>query len=286
LLRVSGHDELAVAGITTSCTQTLAEISKNRPDLILMDIRIQGDIDGIETVARVRQRFDIPVIYLTGQTDPQTINRAKLTLVSGLLPKPVQSGMHRAHRQDRLELEGIVKSHLAMVPLDGTMESQNASAMLRKSEQRLLALLDGVKDYSILLLDEGGHVATWTTGAEKIKGYSAEEILGTSFARFYTPEDVDRGHPEEVLRIARRDGHFGEEGWRIRKDGSRFRADVMITTLRDEGGRIIGFSKVTRDITEHHRSREERDNLIARLEKALRKKLFYCKKCITGSRPT
>ena len=197
-----------------------------------MDIRIQGNIDGIETVARVRQRFDIPVIYLTGQTDPQTINRAKLTLVSGLLPKPVQSGMlsasiemaihkhraDRAHRQDRLELEGIVKSHLAMVPLDCTMESQNASAMLRKGEQRLLALLDGVKDYSILWLDEGGHVATWTTGAEKIKGYSAEEILGTSFARFYAPEDVDRGHPEEVLRIARRDGHFGEEGWRIRKD--------------------------------------------------------------------
>jgi len=123
-------------------------------------------------------------------------------------------------------------------------------------EQRLQALIDGVKDHAILMLDPQGRVTTWTASAERIKGYCATEIVGRSFACFYTPEDIQRGHPEEVLRIAAQDGHFEEDGWRVCKDGSRFWANVMITTLRDEAGQVAGFSKMTRDITERKRNQD------------------------------
>ena len=125
------------------------------------------------------------------------------------------------------------------------------------NEQRLRALIEGVKDYSILMLDPEGRVASWTACAERVKGYRAEEIMGKSFACFYTPEDIARGHPQEVLRIAAEVGHFEEDSWRVRKDGSRFWASVMITALRDETGKVSGFSKMTRDITERRRAEEK-----------------------------
>jgi PAS domain S-box-containing protein len=125
------------------------------------------------------------------------------------------------------------------------------------SEQRLRSLIEGVMDYAILQLDRQGLVASWTAFAERTKGYRAEEILGKSFACFYTPEDVERGHPDEVLRIAAEVGHFEEDGWRVRQDGSRFWASVMITALRDEAGQVTGFSKMTRDITERKRDEEK-----------------------------
>jgi PAS domain S-box-containing protein len=125
------------------------------------------------------------------------------------------------------------------------------------NEQRLRALIEGVKDYSILMLDPEGRVASWTACAERVKGYRAEEIMGKPFACFYTPEDIARGHPQEVLRIAAEVGHFEEDSWRVRKDGSRFWASVMITALRDETGKVSGFSKMTRDITERRRAEEK-----------------------------
>jgi len=125
------------------------------------------------------------------------------------------------------------------------------------NEQRLRALIEGVKDYAILMLDPQGRVASWTACAERVKGYRAEEIVGKSFACFYTPEDLASGHPDSVLRTAAQIGHFEEEGWRVRRDGSRFWASVMITALRDENGKVIGFSKMTRDVTERRRAEEK-----------------------------
>jgi len=140
------------------------------------------------------------------------------------------------------------------------------------NERSLLALIEGVKDYAIVMMDPQGRVASWTACAERIKGYRAGEILGKSFACFYTPEDLERGHPGEVLRIAAEVGHFEEDGWRVRKDGSRFWASVMITALRDDAGRIVGFSKMTRDITERRRDdeklRESEEKFRAVLESA------------------
>jgi PAS domain S-box-containing protein len=130
-------------------------------------------------------------------------------------------------------------------------------AQLHASEQRSRLLVEGVQDYAILMLDVQGRVATWNVGAQRLKGYAAEEIIGQHFSRFYPPEDVAAGKLERELEGATRDGRFEDEGWRVRKDGTRFWANVVITALRDEGGELRGFSKITRDITERKRAEDE-----------------------------
>src|SRR4029078_6989510 len=117
-------------------------------------------------------------------------------------------------------------------------------------EAKLFQLaIEQTKDYALFLLDPKGHVMSWNLGAQRIKGYSAEEIIGRHFSTFYTRESLDRGWPEHELRVATMEGRFEDEGWRVRKDGSRFWANVIITALRDEEGKLIGFSKITRDLT-------------------------------------
>jgi PAS domain S-box-containing protein len=124
-------------------------------------------------------------------------------------------------------------------------------------------LVDSVEEYAIYLLDPNGNVMTWNTGAEKIKGYTAEEIIGKNFACFYTAEDVAAGKPQRNLREAARRGHIRDQGMRIRKDGSTFEAEVVLTALRDDNGEVRGYSKVTRDITDQIRSRESEAEKIA-----------------------
>ena len=117
-------------------------------------------------------------------------------------------------------------------------------------EERFRLLVEGVKDYAIFLLNPQGYVATWNKGAERIKGYKTEEIVGQHFSKFYSKEDVERDKPGIELQVAAVEGQFEDEGWRIRKDGSRFWANVVITAVRDKGGVLVGYSKVTRDFTD------------------------------------
>jgi PAS domain S-box-containing protein len=140
--------------------------------------------------------------------------------------------------------------------------------ILRESEERFRLLVEGVKDYAIFMLDADGYITTWNLGAQRIKGYESEEIIGEHFSIFYTDEDVERGHPEEELRIAAADGSYEEEGIRVRKDGSHFWASVLITALRNEEGDLRGFAKVTRDITAR-KVAEERERLLTREQAAL-----------------
>ncbi|MCR8958418.1 PAS domain S-box protein [Variovorax sp. S2] len=132
-------------------------------------------------------------------------------------------------------------------------ERRRQDEMLRMSEERFRLLVEGVKDYAIFMLDPGGHIVSWNLGAQKNKGYEASEIIGQHFSVFYPPEIAAIGWPEQELRNALRDGRFEDEGWRIRKDGSRFWASVVITALHDATGRHRGFAKVTRDLTERRR---------------------------------
>ncbi len=133
---------------------------------------------------------------------------------------------------------------------------------LRLSDEKLRLLLHGVKDYAILMLDPQGLITTWNEGAERIKGYRAEEIIGQHFSKFYPPEALAQNKPAMELEIAKDEGRFEEEGLRVRKDGSTFWANVVITPLRDEKGQLRGFSKVTRDITSRKRSEDEFKGLL------------------------
>ncbi|MEX3968423.1 PAS domain S-box protein [Paraburkholderia sp. EG286B] len=129
-------------------------------------------------------------------------------------------------------------------------DKKRAHDAVVESERRFRMLVDGVTDYSIFMLSPEGHVTNWNQGARRIKGYAAEEIIGAHFSRFYTPEDAAAGLPQRGLETAAREGRFESEGWRVRKDGSRFWAHVVIDAIRDDNGALAGFAKITRDITQ------------------------------------
>jgi len=129
-------------------------------------------------------------------------------------------------------------------------ERRAAENELRASEERFRLLVQSVTDYAIYMLDPDGRVSSWNAGAERFKGYATDEILGQHFSRFYSEEDREAGIPRMALETARREGRFEAEGWRVRKDGSKFWASVIIDPIRNEDGQLIGFAKVTRDLTE------------------------------------
>ncbi|HEY0021652.1 MAG TPA: PAS domain-containing sensor histidine kinase [Longimicrobium sp.] len=135
-------------------------------------------------------------------------------------------------------------------------ERRAAEQALRLSEERFRTLVQGVRDYAIFMLDTQGRVASWNEGAQRINGYAAGEIMGRHFSTFYPAEDVAAGKTEMELEVAVRDGKYEEEGWRVRKDGSHFWAHVLITALRDFEGRLVGYAKVTRDLTERKAAQE------------------------------
>jgi polar amino acid transport system substrate-binding protein len=142
---------------------------------------------------------------------------------------------------------------------------KNAEERLRKSEEMFRLLVLGVKDYAIVMLNPDGEVASWNEGAERITGYSADQILGINYSRFYTKEDIDQDKPNEELQVAAREGRLEVEGWRVRKDQSRFRAHVVLAAVHDDQEKLVGFCKVTRDIT---LQKETEDALKAAKEQA------------------
>jgi len=153
-------------------------------------------------------------------------------------------------------------------------ERRRIELALRRSEERSRLFIEAVQDYAIFMLDPEGIVSTWNTGAERIKGYKAWEIIGQHFSRFYPEEDVRSGKPAWELQVAMKEGRFEDEGWRVRKDGSKFWASVIINTVKDRDGNLIGFSKVTRDFTDRmlaQKALEDSQMKLYRSEKSLRK---------------
>ncbi len=137
----------------------------------------------------------------------------------------------------------------AKITRDMTEQRQSQQALL-EAERRFRLLVQGVTDYSIFMLDTEGRVANWNAGAQRIKGYTPDEIIGEHFSRFYLPEDLEAGVPHRALETAREKGRYESEGWRVRKDGTRFWASVVLDAIRDDDGELIGFAKITRDMTE------------------------------------
>ena len=135
-------------------------------------------------------------------------------------------------------------------------EQRAAQEALRQHDQQMRALVEGVRDHAIYLLDKDGNIVTWNEGGERLKGYSSDEILGAHFSRFFTPEDIQRGRPARLLELAAQRGRHEEEGWRVRKNGTRFWANIVLTAVRDSAGNLTGFAKVTRDFTDRKRAEE------------------------------
>ncbi len=141
-------------------------------------------------------------------------------------------------------------------------EKRAAEESLRQSEEQLRLLIQGVTDYAIYLLSAEGLVTNWNAGAQRIKGYEPDEIIGQHFSRFYTEEDQTANRPATNLALAAREGRLEEEGWRVRKDGTHFMAHVVIDAIRDEHGQLTGFAKVTRDVTERYETQRDFNNLL------------------------
>ncbi|HVU34845.1 MAG TPA: PAS domain S-box protein [Opitutaceae bacterium] len=171
---------------------------------------------------------------------------------------PVELTITRISGEDQMVFTSFIRD---------ITERRRTEEALRRSEERFRLLVEGVEDYAIYMLDTHGRVTTWNVGAERIHGYRAQEIIGRRFHRFYTPEDADRRKPDQALAVATSEGRFQDEHWLVRKNGASFWASFVITALRDEAGRLTGFSTIARDVTKRKQAEDEIRRLNAALER-------------------
>jgi PAS domain S-box-containing protein len=234
----------------TSGDEALKELERREFALILLDLQMPT-MDGIETARKMRERAaqlgrPAPFIFVTAiDVDRARVLEAYRAGAVDFVQRPFEVEVLRAKVAVFADL--YWSRHLVS---EATRELENEKRGAKEEARRFRLLVESVKDYAIFILDPTGHVATWNPGAERIKGYTRPEIIGKHFSVFYPPEVAGSGKCDEELVIAAREGRFEEEGWRVRKDGSRFWASVTITALREPSGTLVGFAKVTRDLTE------------------------------------
>jgi PAS domain S-box-containing protein len=205
--------------------------------------------------------FSTPVYRLAGLVKAVTAVASVATVI-GLVPLVPRALALRS--SEELEREIVQRKRAEAVHQRYEAELTSANAALQKeaaerrhNEERFRLMVDSVKDYAIFLLDPLGYISSWNSGAERIKGYTQEEVLGKHFSLFYPEEKKCEGQPQQALETAATQGRYEYEGWRLRKDGSRFWANVVISAVRDPAGRLVGFTKVTRDLTDR-RAAEDR----------------------------
>lgn len=258
-----------------SANEALEQLLRNEIAVILVDV-CMPEIDGYELAAMIRrhprfQRVAIILVsaifveerdrlkgYVSGAMDyvsvpivPEIL-RAKVSVYADLYRKT------QALESINRELEQRVAERTAMI--------EQSTELLRASEQRFRLLVENVPDYSIVMLDPEGMIKSWNTGTERLYGYRSEEVIGRSFINFFQSEDQRSGRAARLFEEARAKGHVRFEAWRVRKNGSRFYADVAITALRDEQGKLLGFSKVLHDLTERKRVETELRRVNTQLE--------------------
>lgn len=214
--------------------------------VILLEVQLPG-LSGFETANAVRRQErsrHTPIIFLTsGSIARDQMEQGYALGAVDFLTRPFWA----------IPIQAKVR---------GFAELFREKALAKREAEQLRLLVHGTTEYAIFMLDASGRVATWNPGAQRLKGYSAEEIIGTHFSRFYPDEAIARRWPQYELEVARQVGRFEDEGWRVRKDGSLFWANVVITALYDAVGGFRGFSKITRDLTERKKSEENVRQLI------------------------
>ena len=279
VLADAGYDRPKLDMARPAHTDASEELLEAMPDAIVMVGR-----DG--RVVRVNKRAE----SLSGYSRRELVGMAVEELVPEMLrsahvahraayqrrPTVRSMGTHldiRFRRKDGSEfpadiaLSPVMTEQVAVVvaSVRDITDRKRAEEELLQAQERFRLVVEGVHDYAIFMLDREGHVSTWSPAAARIKGYEADEVLSRHFSIFYPKADVDAGKPERELATAAEAGRYEEEGWRVRKDGSRFWASVVITAIRDPAGKLLGFGKITRDITERKR---QDDRIRAALEVA------------------
>jgi PAS domain S-box-containing protein len=247
-----GMATMTLAGTLVRANRALAVLLRSRTsDLVGVDygVLMAGDADRLDAALDdiTHDVSDLAVVEheVTGWPDPRKV-RASLAAVR----------------------DSKGRALYVFLQVQDVTAQAAAEEQLRRSEERFRLLIEAVQEYAIFMLDTEGHVASWNTGAQRINGYAAEDIVGRHFRVFYPVEQQSSGHPEFELRTALREGRYEEEGWRVRKDGTHFWASVLITAIFNEGGQHLGFAKVTRDTTERRRVEEERADVTAALAAA------------------
>ena len=231
-----------VAGVAASGQQAVELAEQTKPDLALMDIVMPGDMDGVEAARRLRAKLGIPVIYMGSNSDDSVLGRAKDTEPLGYILKPY------ADRQLITTIEVALHQY--------TVARERSQEQLQLSQEPHRLLVEAARDYAIYMLDAHGNVTTWNAGAERLTGYAASEVIGRPFSLLYPEADVQGGAPRRTLSGAALHGQATDEGWRVRKDGSRFWARATTTALSGAGGTLRGFARITRDLTDPRRAED------------------------------
>lgn len=262
-----------------SGNEALEHLLRKDIAVVLVDV-CMPDLDGFELASMIRShpRFRRTAIILISSVMVEDVHRLKgydagamdyvsVPIVPEILRAKVAVFAELYRKTDALE---SLNRELEQRVAERTAQIETSAELLRVSEQRFRLLVENVQDYSIIMLDAAGRVSYWNTGTERLYGYRAEEIIGRPTACFYPQEGREAGKPEELLHAARLHGHSRDEGWRVRKDGSRFWANVTVTALHDPQGKLLGFSKIVHDLSDRKRAEEERALLLKNAQEARR----------------
>lgn len=241
-----------------SATEALRHLLHEDFALILLDVRLP-EMDGFETAALIRQRERFrytPIIFISAiDTLESDVFRGVISGAVDYLFKPV--------------VPQVLQAKVSVFVDLFRMNEQLKQQALRQSEERFRLVVDSLQDYAVFMIDAQGYISTWNRGAEQIGGWKQEEIVGQQFGKFYTSEDQEKGLPALTLREAAAEGRHVEEGWRVRKNGAQFWADVIVTALVDDCSELLGFSAVIRDLTHRKQAEEELKRLNAELEERI-----------------
>ncbi len=243
-LTAQGYD---VVGVAHSGEQAVSEGGVSCPDLVVMDIVLSGQMDGI-SAAQQLQPLGIPVVYLTGYSDRHLLDRAQHTEPLAYVMKPAKSA----------ELAAVIQLALFKQENERKREQDGHNRLIAgpEADEQFRLMVAGVTDYAIFTLDAAGKVNSWNRGAERINGYSPQQIMGRSYALLFTTEDRERDVPQAELDEARRHGTADDTRWLVRQNGERYWAEGTLTAIRDDAGVLTGFAKVVHDSSERKQMQE------------------------------